>query len=258
LTEFTKHEEGTFSWADLSTSDLDAAINLYTDLFGWEVTKEDVPSGGVYAMFRMNGKDAAAASTQREEEKGMPPHWNVYVTVADAEQAAKQAESLGGTILAPAFDVEDYGRMAVIADPTGAVFNVWQPLKNIGAQVLGEQGALSWFELLTNDTDKAGAFYKELFGYELSPFGDDGSYTVFKKGENEQVAGMMKAPMEGMPNYWAIYFTTDDVDKVHEKVKAAGGQAMMEPTDMPEVGRLAVLTDAQGAAFGVINGPQDS
>jgi uncharacterized protein len=68
----------------------------------------------------------------------------------------------------------------------------------------------------------------------------------------------MKAPMEGMPNYWGLYFTTDDVDKVYEKVKAAGGQAMMEPTDMPEVGRLAVLADAQGASFGVIKGPQNT
>jgi predicted enzyme related to lactoylglutathione lyase len=253
MAEFTKHEVGTFSWADLATSDLDAAIALYSDLFGWQVEKEDVPGGGVYAMCRKNGKDVVGAGPQREEEQGMPPHWNVYVTVDDAEQAAKQAESLGGTILAPAFDVVDYGRMAVIADPTGAVFNVWESKKNIGAQVLGEQGALSWFEVLTNDTDKAGAFYSELFGYTLEPFGTDGSYTVFKRGE-EQIAGMMKAPMEGMPNYWGLYFTADDVDVVTDKVKAAGGQAMMEPTDMPEVGRLAVLTDPQGASFGVING----
>jgi predicted enzyme related to lactoylglutathione lyase len=256
LTEYTKHEPGTFSWSDLSTSDLDAAISLYTDLFGWEVDKQDIPEGGVYAMFKKNGKDVAAASTQREDEKGMPPHWNVYVTVEDAEQSAKEAESLGGTILAPAFDVMDVGRMAVVADPTGAVFCVWEPKTSIGAEVLGEEGALSWCELLTNDTDKAGAFYAELFGYSREPFGPEGTYTVFKKGET-QIAGMMTAPMEGVPNYWGIYFTADDVDVVHDKVKSAGGQAMMEPTDMPEIGRLAVLADAQGAPFGVIKGPQE-
>jgi uncharacterized protein len=257
VTEYTKHDEGTFSWADLSTSDLDAAIALYTDLFGWQVTKEDIPGGGIYAMFRVNGKDVAAASAQREEERGMPPHWNVYVTVADAEQTAKQAESLGGTIVAPAFDVMEYGRMAVIADPTGAMFCVWEPKANIGAQLLGEQGALSWCELLTNDTDKAGAFYAELFGYQREPFGAEGTYTVFKKGET-QIAGMMTAPMEGIPNYWGLYFTAGDVDAVADKVKAAGGQAMMEPQDMPEVGRLAVLADPQGASFGVIKDPQGS
>jgi uncharacterized protein len=251
MTEFTRHEPGTFTWTDLSTSDLDAAIGLYTDLFGWDVSKEDVPDGGVYALFRIKGKDVAAASALREEEKGVPPHWNVYVTVTDAEQAAKQAEAAGGSIVAPTFDVMEYGRMAVIADPTGAMFCVWEPKANIGAQLLGEPGALSWAELSTNDTDKAGAFYAELFGYSLTPFGPEGSYTVFQKGET-QIAGMMKTPVEGMPPSWGVYFASEDVDTVFKKVKAAGGQAFMEPEDMPEIGRIAVLADPQGAAFGVV------
>jgi uncharacterized protein len=256
VTEYTRHEPGTFSWVDLSTSDLDAAIDLYTDLFGWEVAKEDIPGGGVYAMFRLNGKDVAAASTLQEEQaaQGIPPHWNVYVTVEEAEQAAKQAEAAGGTIVAPPFDVMEFGRMAVIADPTGAIFNVWEPKANIGAQILGEEGALSWAELLTNDTDKAGRFYSELFGYERSPFGPGGDYTVFTKGET-QIAGMMKPPTEGMPPNWGLYFSTKDVDGVADKVTAAGGQAYMKPQDMPQVGRIAVLADAQGAAFGVVDAP---
>jgi hypothetical protein len=257
MTEFTKHEPGTFSWAELSTSDLDGAIALYTDLFGWDVAKEDIPGGGVYAMFRLNGKDVAAASPQRDEEKGVPPHWNVYVTVDDAEQTAKQAEASGGTIVAPAFDVMEFGRMAMIADPTGAVFSVWEPKTNIGAHLLGEQGALSWCELLTTDTAKAGAFYTELFGYEREPFGPaEGNYTVFKKGET-QIAGMMPVPMEGMRSNWGLYFTTADVDAVAGKVLKAGGQAMLQPEDMPGVGRIAVLADPQGAAFGVISGGRE-
>jgi uncharacterized protein len=253
MPEFTKHEPGTHSWADLSTSDLDAAIKLYTDAFGWDVTKEDIPGGGVYAMFRINGKDVAAASTLQEEQAklGIPPHWNVYVTVEDAEQAAKQAEASGGTIVAPAFDVMDFGRMAVIADPTGAIFSVWEPKANIGAQVLREPNTISWTELATSDPDKAGPFYAEVFGYTLTPFGPDDSYTVFTKGE-AQIAGMMKVPAEQMPPNWAVYFRADDPDEVTKKVKAAGGQAYLEPQDMPEVGRIAVLADPQGAAFGVI------
>jgi uncharacterized protein len=254
VTEFTKHEPGTFSWTDLSTSDIDAAIALYTDLFGWDVAKQDLPDGSVYAMFRLNGKDVAAASGLREDQKGVPPHWNVYVTVENAEQTAKQAEAAGGTIVAPAFDVMEFGRMAVIADPTGAIFCVWEPKINIGAQLLGEAGALSWAELLTNDTNKAGPFYAELFGYELSPWGPEGTYTLFKKGET-QVAGMMTAPQEGMPPNWGIYFATEDVDGVVDKVKAAGGQVYMGPEDMPEIGRMAVVADPQGAAFGVFKAP---
>lgn len=256
MTEFTRHEPGTLSWTDLSTSDLVAAIALYTDLFGWDVDKEDLPGGGVYAMFRLRGKDVAAASTQREEEKGVPPHWNVYVTVENAEQAAKQAETAGGTIVAPVFDVMEFGRMAVIADPTGAMFCVWEPKTNIGAQLLNEAGALSWAEVSTTDMGKAGAFYAELFGYELTPFGPEGTYTVFKKGER-QVAGMMNAT-SGMPPSWGIYFDSVDVDTVFKKVMAAGGQAFLEPQDMPEVGRIAILADPQGAAFGVIKASQDT
>jgi predicted enzyme related to lactoylglutathione lyase len=256
VAEFTRHEPGTFSWADLNTSDLDAAIDLYTDLFGWDVAKEPVSDGSIYAMFRLNGKDVAAASTLREDQPGVPPHWNVYVTVTDAEQTAKQAEAAGGSIAAPAFDVMEFGRMAVIADPTAAMFCVWEPKTNIGAHVLGEAGALSWTELMTNDTEKAGAFYAELFGYELTPFGPDGSYTVFTKGE-AQIAGLMKSPTDDIPPYWGVYFATEDVDGVTEKVRAAGGQVFMEPADMPEVGRVAALADPQGAPFGVVNPPQN-
>ena len=192
------------------------------------------------------------------EEQGVPPHWNVYVTVEDAEQTAKQAEAAGGTIVAPAFDVMDFGRMSVIADPTGAMFCLWEPKTNIGAQLLGENGALSWAELLTDDTTKAGAFYAELFDYELAPFGPEGTdYRVFTKGET-QIAGMMKSPMEGIPPYWGVYFTSNDVDRVADKVKAAGGQALMGPQDMPEVGRIAVLSDPQGAVFGVIKAPESA
>jgi uncharacterized protein len=253
MPEFTKHEPGTFSWADLSTSDVDAAIAVYTDFFGWEVDKQDIPDGGVYAMFRSNGKDVAAASTMQEEQakQGIPPHWNLYVTVEDAEQAAKTAEAAGGTILMPSFDVMGFGNMAVIADPTGAVFNVWEPKMNIGAQVLGDPGSMGWAELSTNDMDKAGKFYAEVFGYTLTPFGDEGTYTVFTSGE-KQIAGMMPLQQADWRPAWGLYFVTKDVDGVAAKNKAAGGKAYLEPSDQPQIGRMAILADPQGAAFGII------
>jgi uncharacterized protein len=250
MPQFTSHEPGTFSWTDLSTSDIDAAVALYTDLFGWDAEREDLPDGGVYVMFRSNGKDVAAAGPLMGE--GVPPHWNLYVTVEDAEQTAKEAESLGGTIMAPAFDVMEYGRMAVIADPTGAAFSVWEPKKTIGAQIQGETNTMSWAELLTNDTKKAGEFYSQLFGYTITPFGpEEVGYFIFMKGD-KQIAGLMKDPTGNMPPNWGVYFNVDDTDPLVEKVKAAGGQVYMGPQDMPEVGRIAVVADAQGAAFGII------
>lgn len=258
MPDYTRHEPGTFSWADLSTSDVDAAVSLYSELFGWDIEKEDLPDGGVYAMARIDGKDVAAIGPLQEDQAkmGIPPHWNVYVTVEDAEQAAKQCEAAGGSIVVPAFDVMEVGRMAVISDPTGAIFNVWEPKTSIGAERMYELNTQGWHELLTNDVDKAVKFYSEVFGYGSTPFGDQG-YTILTRGE-AQVAGVMKDPSGSMPSAWGVYFITKSVDELHEKVKAAGGRAYMEPTDMPEVGRIAVLADPQGAAFGVSDMPAQS
>lgn len=256
VAEFTKHEPGTFSWAELQTKDVDAAVDLYSDLFGWEVHKEPIPGGGVYILFRVRGKDVAAASEMQEEQvaQGVPPHWNLYVTVEDAEQTCKEAEAAGGQIIVPTFDVLEFGRMAVIADPTGAAFCVWEPKTNIGAHLLGESGALSWAELITTDMDKAGAFYADVFGYDLMQWAPDGSYIAFQMGD-KQVAGMAKAPSDDIRPYWGLYFAFDDVDGVVEKVKAAGGQTLLEPMDDPRVGRFGVVADPQGVAFGVVTPP---
>ena len=258
MPEFTKHEPGTFSWADLSTNDVDAAISLYGELFGWDIGKEDLPDGGVYAMGRINGKDVAAIGPLQEEQAkmGIPPHWNVYFTVEDAEQAAKKAEAAGGTIVVPAFDVMEFGRMAVISDPTGAFFNVWEPKTNIGAQVMGEINALNWTELMTNDAEKAVAFYTEVFDLTATPFGDEGTYHVLTLGDRP-VGGIMR--FDEMRPAWGIYFQVEDVDGIAKRVKEAGGQAYLEPEDIPSVGRVSVLADPQGAAFGVMKpAPQTS
>ena len=253
MPEYKKHEPGIHSFADLATLDFDAAIDFYRDLFGWEAAKQEMPEGGQYALMRVNGKDVSGVGTLQEEEKkqGIPPHWNIYVTVEDAEQAAKEVEAAGGTILVPSFDVMGVGNMAVVADPTGAAFCVWEPKTSIGAHVLGETNSISWTELSTTDTDKAGKFYAEVFGYELEPFGPpEAGYTVLKQGDT-QVAGMMKAP-EGMRSNWLVYFATDDVDEVVKKNSAGGGQTYMDPNETEGVGRFAVVADPQGAAFGVV------
>src|SRR4051812_45137166 len=121
----------------------------------------------MYSMFQVRGKPVAAGYTMREDERkmGIPPHWNAYVTVANVDESAKQAASLGAKVLAPPFDVMDAGRMAVIQDPAGAVFQIWQPNRSIGAVILNEPGALTWTELNTRDTKTAEAFYTGLFGW---------------------------------------------------------------------------------------------
>jgi len=167
MPEVTSHAPGSFCWIELNTSDPAAAKQFYSGLFGWDA--EDTPAGPdmVYTMLRIKGLDVAAMCGLQAEQKahGVPPHWMTYVTVESADDAAAKAASLGGKVMAGAFDVMDVGRMAVIQDPQGAVFCVWQPKAHIGARLVGETGTFGWDELWTTDTKKAVEFYTGLFGW---------------------------------------------------------------------------------------------
>jgi predicted enzyme related to lactoylglutathione lyase len=151
--------------------------------------------------------------------------------------------------------VMDAGRMAVLQDPTGAVFQVWQPKRSIGAKILNEPGALCWTELTTSDTKAAEAFYTKLFGWtaKSSPAGSPMEYTEFSVGGTPSI-GMMPKPA-GMPahipSYWMPYFQVADADASAAKAKELGGSVMVPPTDIPSTGRFAIVNDPQGAMFAV-------
>jgi uncharacterized protein len=254
MTEMTAYTPGTFCWTDLSTTDAAAAKQFYTELFGW--TAVDMPMGPdmIYTMLQVEGKDVTALYQQGPEEQGMPPHWNSYVSVSSADDIAARAKALGGTVLAEPFDVAELGRMAIVQDPTGAVVGVWQPRQYIGAKLLGQPGAVSWNEVATRDTEKAGAFYTQLFGWGAKAEDMGGTlYTVFFKGD-QMSAGMIQitADWGDVPPHWMVYFAVNDCDASVEKTKSLGGQVLMPPTDIPGTGRFATLRDPQGGAFSII------
>lgn len=253
MPEITKHVETMFSYADLSTTDLDGAKAFYTGLFGWDF--DDVPmgeGGGIYTMFKKNGKVTAAASVQQEQQReaGVPPMWNAYFTVYDLDARTKEAERAGGSIHAGPFDVFDAGRMSVISDPNGAFFCLWEPKDSIGAEVMGEPNTLTWTEVMAPDLEKAKAFYGELFGWTGEAFGEDGSYIVYKK-DDQYAAGSMRPPGP-MPAFWLTYFAVENADDAVAKARELGATIMREPTPIPTVGRFALITDPQGAGFGVL------
>src|SRR3954447_13657726 len=165
--ERTKHAPGTFSWADVTTTDQDDAKRFYTGLFGWEADDQPVGDGVYYSMMRLNGHAAAAISPQppQQRDAGVPPMWNNYVTVESADAAADRATELGATVHAPPFDVMDVGRMAVVQDPQGAFFMVWEPRESIGAEFVNAPGALAWNELASPDPGVSADFYGSLFGW---------------------------------------------------------------------------------------------
>jgi predicted enzyme related to lactoylglutathione lyase len=254
MTEMTAYTPGTFCWIDLSTSDAVAAKKFYTELFGWTAVDMPVGPGMTYTMLQIDGKEVAALYQQGEHEQGIPPHWNSYVSVANADEIAARAKALGGTVLVEPFDVMEEGRMAIIQDPTGAVVGVWQPRRYAGARLIGQTGALCWNEVATRDTHKAGEFYTQLFGWTAKTEDMGGTlYTVFFKGD-QMSAGMIQITPEwgDVPPHWMLYLAVDDCDASVERVKSLGGQVLVPPRDIPGTGRFAVLQDPQGAAFSII------
>jgi predicted enzyme related to lactoylglutathione lyase len=254
--ERTKYSPGTFSWTDLSTTDQGAAKQFYSQLFGWDAIDNPVGEGVVYSMMQIGGKDVAAISPQPEQQRdaGVPPVWNSYITVESADAAADRAQKLGATVHAPAFDVMDVGRMAVIQDPQGAFFEVWEPKLHIGASLVNVPGALAWNELASTDPDASADFYRELFGWKIEPFeGMEGYLGIQTSAGNSN--GGIRAATENEPSYWLVYFGAEDADAVAAKATDLGATTLVQ-MDIG-VGKIAVLQDPQGAVFALYAGRFD-
>jgi len=254
------HAPGTFCWPELATRDQDAAKKFYAEVLGWTYEDMDMGPNGFYTIAKVGGRDAAALFTMMPEmmQQGIPPHWGVYVSVSDADDAAKHAQSLGGTVIAPPMDVMDKGRMAVLRDAEGATFNVWQSNTHIGVGVIDEDGALGWTELHSHDTKKSGAFYTKMFGWSQRemPFGDQ-VYNVFSRPDGAMAGGMMQMPPDAQaPSNWMTYFQVANCDATANKGRALGGRVFVPPQDVEGVGRFAVLSDPQGAMFAIIQPPK--
>jgi uncharacterized protein len=247
--ERTSYAPGTFSWAELLTSDAEAAKGFYTGLFGWSYDDRPIPDDGVYSMAQRDGKNVAAMYSSA----GQPPHWNCYVTVESADAAAKAAAKLGAEVMADAFDVMDAGRMAVFADPTGAVLSVWEPGTSIGAQVVNTPGSMTWNDLGTPDAEKAAAFYGDLFGWTTQEMPDSGGYRVIFNGGRSN-GGIM--PRTDAPPAWVPYFGHEDVDRLAGEVADLGGTALSDVLHLPQ-GSMLPIADPQGAVFAAWTGEYD-
>jgi uncharacterized protein len=252
--ERASHAPGTFSWADLTTTDTDGARAFYTGLFGWESEDSPIPDGGVYTMLKKGGKAVAALSGARE---GQPPVWNSYVTVESADDSAAAAREHGGTVAMEPFDVMDVGRMAVVQDPTDAFFAVWEPRASIGAERVNEPGAMTINQLTTSDPERAQEFYAGVFRWRFEAVGGgDMPYWGIYNGDRLN-AGMMPLPPDmGAPSHWLVYFGSDSVDDDAGRIGELGGQVVLPPMPIPS-GRILVAQDPQGATFALFSGEFD-
>jgi predicted enzyme related to lactoylglutathione lyase len=265
MSERTEYAPGTPSWVDNASPDPGAAAEFYSALFGWD-TENVMPEGdsGEYHMASLRGKSVAALGSQPMD--GVPPLWNTYITVEDPGATAEKAKAAGGNVLMEPFDVMDAGRMAVLQDPAGAVFMVWEPKESIGAELVNEPGTLTWNELVTSDTEGAKTFYAAVLGWQTSSMeGGPGEYTIWHRGGDEPkqgpqdeggngIGGLMSNEQmpPGTPPFWGVYFAVDDTDTTVARAQELGAAVMAPAFDAPGVGRMAVLTDPQGAAFSVI------
>jgi uncharacterized protein len=244
----TSYAPGTFSWAELVTSDADAAKAFYTSVFGWEYRDNPVPGGSVYSTALRDGKDVAALFTSDQ-----PPHWNCYVTVESADATAARAAELGATIAAEPFDVMDVGRMAVIVDEVGAGLCLWEPRSHIGASLVNAAGAMAWNDLLTPDPAESATFYGDLFGWTTQEIPGAGGYRVIRNGERSN-GGMMPHPGGATPTAWVPYFGHDDVTRAVDLIGDLGGRVLAGPMQVA-AGTIALVADPQGAVFSVWTGP---
>lgn len=251
------YPHGTFCWAELATGDAAGAKQFYTGLFDWRADDGPLPSGGTYTMLAHEDGYVGALYelTAEMKEQGVPTHWLLYVSVDNAAATAKRAAELGGTIVKDAFDVTDIGSMAVLQDPAGATFALWQPKKARGTDHTdGKPHTVCWNELASRDATAAGDFYCQLFGWRREAMETGGGpYTVFMSGD-QRAAGMLQMTEEwgDIPSHWMMYLAVADCDASAARAAELGGNVCVPPTDIPPVGRFAVVDDPQGATFSII------
>jgi uncharacterized protein len=253
MANIDKHPTGSFCWVELATTEQAAAKNFYTSLFGWSVVDSPIGPDDFYSMFKLAGRDTGAAYTMRKEQRaqGVLPHWMVYIAVENADQSVSKAAQAGGTVLAPAFDVMEMGRMAIIQDPTGANFSLWQPKNHPGATIGDVDNTFCWADLSTPNPERAGKFYSELFGWQLMKDEKDPSgYIHVKNGENF-IGGIPPATHRNpnAPPHWLVYFQAADVEGATGKAAQLGGKVLMPARKMENVGTRAIVADPQGAVF---------
>jgi predicted enzyme related to lactoylglutathione lyase len=241
-----------FVWFEYVSKDIAKAQGFFGELFNWGVKNVPMP-GGDYAMISIGDRTIGGYMVTPE---GAPPeaHWLSHLGVADARATAKQIESLGGKLLKAPFQVGEFGTMAVVADPHGGPFALWQPAKQ-EPQPAPADNTFCWNELASKDPAKSVEFYTKVGGFtaKAQDMGPMGTYHVLET-DGEPVCGIMKQMMPQQPHAWLPYVAVANTDATAEKAKKLGATIVVPPTDIPNVGRFSVLVDPQGSALGILKG----
>lgn len=239
---------GTPTWIDIGIPDLDRAMEFYRALFGWEY-EVGPPETGRYTTCRLDGR-RAAAMMPNPDPSATSFWWNVYFAADDCDDSARRAVDAGGTVLQEPMDVMDQGRMAIVRDPTGAQFGLWQGRVHTGCEVVNEPGALARNDLVTPEPEQARAFYAAVFDFTLdaNPDMPEVDFTFLRRPDGHEIGGIVGDP-RASSSRWTTFFEVADADEARARAVAAGGTAG-EPEDNPYV-RMATVTDPFGAELSV-------
>lgn len=245
--DITHHRPGTPCWVVLVTPDTTLTGTFYTGLFGWSRPGPDVG----FDTIDRRGKDVAGAlQLPPESAEGAVSRWLVYFATDDVGASLEKVRPAGGEIVAPAFDVGSLGRMAMVADGTGAHFGLWEAGVHPGAQVTGEPGSLTWAELRTRSRASASGFYESVFSWDVQSVQAGAESYITCLLDREPVVGMVDLTVvDGhSPSYWIPYFAVADCDDAAAEAEKLGGEVCEAPHDAAGH-RLAVLRDPLGALF---------
>jgi predicted enzyme related to lactoylglutathione lyase len=251
----TNFAPGMPCWADISVPDVDAARDFYIAVAGWNVPPGNPDFGG-YTIAAFNEQAVAGIGPIMGEG---PTAWTLYFASSDADATQEAIVAAGGTVILPAGDVGEFGRMLIAADPSGAVFGVWQAGQMDGFGAPGTTGSFAWCDLRSTDPDAARTFYSAVFGFTYTPLEMAGpAYATFSLGSDGPPMGGTGDMMgnEGLPSHWLVYFAVADSDASAAAARANGGTVMADPFDTP-FGRMAPMADPFGAAFWTVQLPAE-
>lgn len=249
-TRDTAFAAGTPCWIDLFSADPAKAKEFYGAVFGWTAQDSGEEFGG-YVTFFSDGQQVAGMM-QNPEESGTPDLWSTYISSDDIDATVAAATAAGAQVVAPAMAVSDLGSMAVLIDPAGGAFGIWQPGKHTGFNKYNEPNSVTWDEYHSKDFATTKDFYAQVFDWTYDATSDTDEFRYYNAQINgETVAGMMDSagflPAE-VPSHWAVYFSVEDTDAAMAKVVQAGGSMIRPPEDTP-FGRIADVADPTGALF---------
>ncbi len=245
--------EGAPAWVDLMAPDRPRALNFYGPLFGWRF-EEGPPESGYYTNCLKDGEPVAGVSETLPGPQGMPSVWTTYLAVDDVHASAAKAVEAGGQLLLEPVQVMEFARLAVVADPTGAVFGMWQAGSHTGATRVDEPGSVTWNEVMTRDFAAAQDFYRSVFGYDYEDMSGDGYTYATLQVDGRMVGGIGEIgpdwPADVSP-YWLTYFKVEDADAGVAQVTRLGGRVVREAWDSP-FGRIAIVTGPVGETFALL------